>query len=266
MTAHPATGPTAPAAEPAPAAPGAGRADRRAIDAAYAAFGAAPLLRRVHGPAYLNVGWHPAADPPAALVDRLLAAAGDRPPAAVLDVACGRAASTARIAARWPGAAVVGLDRSAALLPEPAPGRPPVVRADAVALPVRSGSVDLVVAVEAALHFPSRAAFLAAAARVLRPGGRLVLTDLLVDPAAPGWAPLVPAANAERTPAAYAAAVAAAGLAVERCADVTAHTWTPYAAALTAAAAAESAATGAVVRTLLADRPVGAYLEVVARR
>jgi ubiquinone/menaquinone biosynthesis C-methylase UbiE len=235
----------------------------RAIDAAYAGFAQAPLLRRVHGPAYLNVGWHPAADPPAALVDRLLGVV-DRPPAAVLDLACGRAASTARIAARWPDSTVIGLDRSPALLPAAPPAGVLLARADATALPVVDAGVDLVCCVEAALHFPPRRAFFAEAARVLRPGGRLVLTDLLVDPAAPGWAALVPAGNTERSEAEYAAALRACGLTVRRLRDITAHTWRPYAAALVAAAAVESPYAATAVDRLLAERPVGAYLEVVA--
>ena len=46
------------------------------------------------------------------------------------------------------------------------------------AIPAEDGSVDVVLSVEAAFHFPSRAGFVAEARRVLKPGGRLVLTDL----------------------------------------------------------------------------------------
>lgn len=233
------------------------------IDAAYAGFARAPLLRRVHGPAYLNVGWRPAADPATALVDRLLGFV-DRPPATVLDVACGRAASTARIAARWPDSTVIGLDRSPALLPAAPPAGTLLIRADATALPVPDAGADLVCCIEAALHFPPRRAFFAEAARALRPGGRLVLTDLLVDPSAPGWAALVPAGNTERSEAEYVSALRAGGLAVRWVRDITAYTWRPYAAALVAAAAAESRYAAATVDRLLAERPVGAYLEVVA--
>lgn len=238
-------------------------ADSRTIDAAYAGFAEAPLLRRVHGPAYLNVGWHPAADPAAALVDRLLDFV-DGPPATVLDVACGRAASTARIAARWPDSTVIGLDRNPALLPAAPPAGVRLIRADATALPVLDSTVDLVCCIEAALHFPPRRAFFAEAARALRPGGRLVLTDLLVDPAVAGWAALVPAGNTERSEAEYASALRACGLAVRWMRDITAYTWRPYAAALVAAAGAESTYAAATVDRMLGERPVGAYLEVVA--
>jgi SAM-dependent methyltransferase len=55
----------------------------------------------------------------------------------------------------------------------------PVV-ADAVHLPIATGAVDGLLSVEAAFHFPSRAAFFAEARRVLRPGGVLSLSDILM--------------------------------------------------------------------------------------
>lgn len=52
--------------------------------------------------------------------------------------------------------------------------------ADAVRLPIADGEVDRVLCIEAAPHFLSRRQFMAEAARVLTPGGRLVGTDLFV--------------------------------------------------------------------------------------
>jgi len=56
----------------------------------------------------------------------------------------------------------------------------PVV-GDATALPLRSGSVDGLVSVEAAFHFGSRARFFAEARRLLRPGGVLTMSDVSVE-------------------------------------------------------------------------------------
>ncbi|QTD45432.1 SAM-dependent methyltransferase [Ottowia testudinis] len=56
---------------------------------------------------------------------------------------------------------------------------------DAVALPFDDASFDAVTAVECAFHFRTRPAFFAQAARVLRPGGRLVLADFIGPPASP---------------------------------------------------------------------------------
>lgn len=52
------------------------------------------------------------------------------------------------------------------------------VNADATRLPFRPDSFDGIVSVEAAFHFPSRERFFAEAARVLRPGGVLSMSDI----------------------------------------------------------------------------------------
>ena len=52
------------------------------------------------------------------------------------------------------------------------------LNADATRLPIRDASMDGVISVEAAFHFPSRARFFAEVARVLRPGGVLTMSDI----------------------------------------------------------------------------------------
>lgn len=58
---------------------------------------------------------------------------------------------------------------------------------DAVRPPFTPASFDAVTAVECAFHFASRPAFFAAAERVLKPGGRLVLADFIGGDAPPTW-------------------------------------------------------------------------------
>ncbi|WP_295541073.1 methyltransferase domain-containing protein [uncultured Thiohalocapsa sp.] len=57
----------------------------------------------------------------------------------------------------------------------------------ATQMPIAAESIDKVVAVECAFHFRSRERFLREAWRVLRPGGRLVLADIIPMPAVRGF-------------------------------------------------------------------------------
>jgi SAM-dependent methyltransferase len=97
----------------------------------------------------------------------------------------------------------------------------------ATAMPLPDQCCDVVTAVECAFHFDTRERFVAEAFRVLRPGGRLVLADLIrAEPAADplsrrlqafNWRQAsrvlaIPTANADRIDS-YAAKLRAAGFA-----------------------------------------------------
>lgn len=96
----------------------------------------------------------------------------------VLEVGCG--SGNLLFESRLPARTVVGLDASPAALEFCVSRRagPPFRFARAVGerLPIRTGSVDLVILVEVIEHLPDPALTLRQIARVLRPGGRLVMT------------------------------------------------------------------------------------------
>jgi SAM-dependent methyltransferase len=85
----------------------------------------------------------------------------------ILDIGCGDGALRAALPATWQ-ARLVGLDASATML---GGHPPPVVQADAAALPVRSGGVDAAVAVNVLDHLADPSGAVAEAHRVLAPGG-----------------------------------------------------------------------------------------------
>jgi MPBQ/MSBQ methyltransferase len=58
--------------------------------------------------------------------------------------------------------------------------RASAINGDATRMPLRAECFDGVICVEAAFHFPSRAAFFSECSRVLRPGGVLTMSDIPV--------------------------------------------------------------------------------------
>ena len=99
-----------------------------------------------------------------------------RPTDLVLDVGCG-ASRVARLVRRTSGARTLGIDLSLASLHasrSAAPG--PLVQGDNLHLPLRSGCADLVISNGVIHHTPDARAAFGELARVLRPGGTLVVS------------------------------------------------------------------------------------------
>jgi MPBQ/MSBQ methyltransferase len=144
----------------------------------------------------------------------------------VLDIGCGLGASTAYLAALCPDATLTGLNISAAQAAHAGAhhGGASFCVMDAERLGVADASIDCIISVEAAFHFPSRAEFLAGAYRALRPGGCLILTDILFRSAAAIGDWQVPAAGCEIAFDDYSRLCRAAGFAAS-IEDITAATW-----------------------------------------
>jgi MPBQ/MSBQ methyltransferase len=114
----------------------------------------------------------------------------------LLDVGCGFGGTLEAIG-KWPGMrrAGVNVDRRQLDICRTLPattGPLWLILADACTLPFRAASFDRVFCVEAMFHFRARDGFLREAAQVLCPGGRLILSDILLrrptEPAAPSAA------------------------------------------------------------------------------
>jgi MPBQ/MSBQ methyltransferase len=145
----------------------------------------------------------------------------------ILDVACGKGMTTRHLTRYYPPADVTAINVSAKQLEtarENAPGCH-LVLMDAARLAFDDDAFDAVVCVEAAFHFDTREGFLHEARRVLRPGGRLVVADLLMTREAERRRPLRSERNFLEGPDAYRALCHAAGFTAIEVTDVTEECW-----------------------------------------
>lgn len=147
------------------------------------------------------------------------------PAGTALDAACGTGRYAEHLAAL--GHSVVGVDNSPDLLAcarERVPGAT-FLPGDLHRLPLADDSMDLVVTALALVHVPSPAPVLAEFARVLRPGGHLVISDVHHELVLLGSVVHAPGPDGEpgltptyrHTPGDYLRAALAAGLRVRRC-------------------------------------------------
>ena len=149
-----------------------------------------------------------------ALVDQLLARIADKG-GRILDVACGLGATTKQLTQSYAPDNITGINISDVQIADArarAPGCTFQVM-NATKLDFPDNHFDSVICVEAAFHFDTRDKFLEEAHRVLRPGGSLVLSDILFRRISSALSEFnqVPRANMVPSIADYRARLAAAG-------------------------------------------------------
>jgi SAM-dependent methyltransferase len=100
------------------------------------------------------------------------------PPCRVLDAACGTGRYSQYLAER--GHQVIGVDRSPEMLAKARAKLPQAEfrEGDLGALPLASGSVDAAICTLALVHLPELSRAVAELARVVRPGGRVIISDV----------------------------------------------------------------------------------------
>lgn len=136
-----------------------------------------------------------------ALVDHLaerIAGRGGR----ILDVACGPGGTTKRLTQFFPPENITAINVSEAQLAaarKRAPGCT-FLKMDAAQLAFADEQFDAVICVEAAHHFNTRERFFREALRVLKPGGSLVLTDVLPKAFTRPWSVYLQLPLANRLP------------------------------------------------------------------
>jgi cyclopropane fatty-acyl-phospholipid synthase-like methyltransferase len=150
------------------------------------------------------------------LVEKLLAAIPEKK-GTVLDVACGQGATTRHLLNYYDPADVTGINISDWQLDRARQNAPGCLflNMNATQLEFPDESFNNIICVEAAFHFNTREQFFREALRVLKPGGRLVLSDIL------GWQSKANRANRIKGPAAYRALLSKVGFQDPQVTDAT---------------------------------------------
>jgi len=145
----------------------------------------------------------------------------------ILDVACGMGATSRHLARYWGPGQITGInisEKQLATCREMVPGATFRIM-DAAHMEFEDASFDNMVCVEAAFHFDTRESFFREALRVLKPGGTLALSDVLLTREGARTRLVCTEKNHLDTPAEYADLFRRCGFEAVEVVDVTEECW-----------------------------------------
>lgn len=148
----------------------------------------------------------------------------------VLDVACGMGGAGRYLLETNQAQDVKGINIALSQLITSRQNVPNIefIQNDAASLAFAAAQFDIVLCLEAAFHFSTRIDFLNEAYRVLKPGGWLLMTDMIYQHGRPLEDMLVPPANRVPDVSGYQALFDDLPFEMVEIEDVTAQTWNAY--------------------------------------